>query len=233
MYNKNFKNLIKECSDRTYIGRGNPNAKILFIGKEYSTPNLKHEFEAKYWSEKIYLNELVNLNHKKDVVEGHTWSKYQKLHDYIFERSKTNILNFEDRIFTTEMSEISQKNTRDARKHIDFEEKLQQRKREFFKSEFIQDFPVVVLACSDYIKNNNVIREIDDIFGVGYKDEYPKKTYTKSNWFYSHYNRDRTKLVIHTRQLSGNVLNELLKDMSTVIRRHLIDLNLYKKHDEL
>ena len=137
------------------------------------------------------------------------------------------MFDFEELIFTTEMSEIPQKNTRNAKRNPEFESKLAKRKQEFFKSDFIQNFPVIVLACSDYIKNNDEIREIDEIFGVHYKDEYEKKIYTKSNWFFSHYSNDKTKLVIHTRQLSTNVMSELLANMGEVIRKHLILLNLY------
>ena len=119
------------------------------------------------------------------------------------------------------MSEIPQKNTKFAHKHPEFKSRLINRKKEFFTSDFIQNFPVIVLACSDYIKNNDEVREIDDIFSVKYKDEYEHKVYTKSNWFYSHYNEDNTKLVIHTRQLSANVMKELLENMGEVIKKHL------------
>lgn len=224
MYSENFKKLVEVSSDESYIGRGNPNSKILFVGKEYSKPNENSEFDAKYWKEKISKNESVYLTHKKEVGEGHTWNKYQNLHDYIFEKSKTDMFNFEELIFTTEMSEIPQKNTRTASTNPIFLPKLIKRKQDFFKSAYIQNFPVIVLACSDYIKNNDEIREIDDIFGVHYRDEYEKKIYTKSNWYYSHYNDDKTKLVIHTRQLSTNVMDELLEDMGKLIRQHLISI---------
>ena len=227
MYSSSFKKLINESSDDTYIGRGNINANILFVGKEYSKANENSEFDGKYWKEKVAKNEPVYLTHKKGVGEGHTWSKYQNLHDCIFEKPKTNIFNFEELIFTTEMSEIPQKNTRNAKRNPEFEPRLAKRKQEFFKSDFIQNFPVIVLACSDYIKNNNEVREIDEIFRVHYKDEYEKKIYTKSNWFFTHYNDDKTKLVIHTRQLSTNVMSELLENMGEIIRKHLISLNLH------
>lgn len=227
MYNENFKKLLKVSLDDTYIGRGNPNANILFVGKEYSKCNDKSEFNAKYWNEKIANNEPIYLTHQKAVGEGHTWTKYQALHDYIFDKPKTNNFNFEEVIFTTEMSEIPQKNTRDASKNPDFSPRLTQRKNMFFTSDFIQDFPVVVLACSDYIKNNDEIREIDNIFHVNYNDKYEKKIYTKSNWFFSHYDKDKTKLVIHTRQLSTNVMSKLLEDMGTLIREHLKSRDLY------
>ena len=131
MYSENFKKLVEKSLGETYIGRGNPNAKILFVGKEYSKPNENAEFDANYWKEKISNNESVYLTHKKEVGEGHTWNKYQNLHDCIFEKPKTDMFNFEELIFTTEMSEIPQKNTRIANKNPEFIPKLIKRKQKF------------------------------------------------------------------------------------------------------
>ncbi len=101
---------------------------------------------------------------------------------------------------------------------------LNKRKTFFKNSLFIQQFPVIVLACSDYIKNNDKIREIDEVFNVKY---YSSKIYNINtmNGFYIHYNKDKTKLVIHTRQLSQNVKNDLLQDLGLVIREHLEKLS--------
>ncbi|MBV7282869.1 hypothetical protein, partial [Corynebacterium sp. TAE3-ERU30] len=74
---------------------------------------------------------------------------------------------------------------------------------------------------SDYIKNNDKVREIDDVFGVKF---YKEKIYTEKNKFFLHYNDDKTKLVIHTRQLSSNVKNDLLEDMAKIIIQHLMSL---------
>lgn len=48
--------------------------------------------------------------------------------------------------------------------------------------------------------------------------------YNKGNWFFLHYSPDFKKLVIHTRQLSADVKNELLLDMGKIIRKHLIEI---------
>src|SRR5690554_3272440 len=104
--NESFIKLITESTDNTYIGRGNPNAKILFVGKEYSKPNENAEFDAKYWKEKIAKNERVYLKHlkRKEDKSQHTWKIYQKLYDFIFEEESTNEFNFEEEVFTTEMN---------------------------------------------------------------------------------------------------------------------------------
>jgi hypothetical protein len=66
------------------------------------------------------------------------------------------------------------------------------------------------------------VREIDDIFQVTYDgDDVGKYWYSEGNWFFTHHNSDFSKLVIHTRQLSADVKDDLLKDMSVIIREHL------------
>ena len=127
------------------------------------------------------------------------------------------------------MSEIPQKNTRNASKNIEFKPKLIKRKIDFFKSKFIQDFPVIVLACSNYITPTEIYEIFDVAFEIGGK--YPDDDSTSmQSHFWIHYNKDKNnkpKLVIHTRQLSVDVSNELLKEMGKVIRNHLKSIDLY------
>lgn len=237
MYSKEFKEFVENGQNNPYyVGTGNPNANILFIGKESAISDDNSEGKKWYhknasdWRTHITNNTCEILSYP--IPENHafrkekswgknTWSKYQKLTNYIFDREhKSYFIDFLENVFTTEINDSPNKNTTTANKS-----KLNDRKSLFKESDYIQNFPVIVLACSNYVKNNNEAREIDEIFKVKYSDG---KTYTKTNWFFSHYNDDKTKLVIHTRQLSANVKPELLKDMGEVIREHLITLKLLK-----
>lgn len=240
MYSKDFEEFVNNGVSKYFIGTGNPNANILFIGKEsaISEDNLEskkwYNKNASDWKSHIKNNTCEILSYpipkehifRKEKSWGkNTWSKYQQLSDFIFSKDKKPYyIDFLENVFTTEINDSPNKNTNTANKSS-----LNERKLLFKESKFIQNFPVIVLACSDYIKNNDEIREIDEIFGVHYRDEYEKKIYTKSNWFYSHYNEEKTKLVIHTRQLSTNVMSDLLEEMGKVIRNHLISLNLYSR----
>ena len=58
------------------------------------------------------------------------------------------------------MSNLPSKTTENAKKNPLFKEELEKRKNGFFKTAFIQNFPVVVLACSDYIVNNEKIEKL-------------------------------------------------------------------------
>jgi len=139
------------------------------------------------------------------------------LTNYIFKKEpKPNDIDFLENVFTTEINDAPNKNTSTADKS-----KLNERKSLFKESAFIQGFPVVVLACSNYIKNNEDIREIEEIFGVKYEADFPKNVYNRTNWFFPHYNEIGSKLVIHTRQLSADVKGDLLIDMAEIIRDHL------------
>lgn len=238
--NKNLKNLLDDLNrygleDYDYIGLGNPNSKILFVGKE-AGEKIDYTNNFNEIKEKLKINEgsafkwktnNPDYTHNPDKLKdlSQTWRKYQKLYEYIYEDNKNSeYATFLKEIFTTEMSNLPSETTDNARKHPFFKEELFRRKNSFFRTEFIQSFPVVVLACSDYIENNDKTREIDDIFKVRYFDK--SKEYSKGNQFFIHYGLDensegKRKLVIHTRNLSGNVNNDLLKDMGKLIQNHL------------
>ena len=216
-----------------YIGIGNPNAKILIIGKEGATKE-PEEYEicwASQWQKKIIDNETGNLSYHNPLENngtyrpfrvGDTYTKYQKLHDYIFDESHTSHKKFEvdffKNIFITEMNINRGRNSKETSKLG-----MQKRKEEFFKnSEFIQHFPVVILACGPYIENHNK-KEIDTIFNVSFDKEYKSDESTNAQSFWLHYNVNKSKIVLHTRQLSANVKNTLLKKMADVIKEFLYE----------
>lgn len=237
-HSQEFTGFVHEgTKQKYYIGIGNPYAKILFIGKESAIENediriQEYSKNANDWMGLIENNKgqvlsyAVSKDHDLRAGWGrNTWSKYQKLTDMIFEReSKHFHVDFLERVFTTEINNSPSKQTASADKSS-----LKDRKKLFENSGFIQSFPVVVLACSNYITNIDPNREIDKTFKVTYAgDETGKYTdYKGGNWFYLHYSEDFKKLVIHTRQLSMNVDNKMLEDMGKVIRDHLIRNNLY------
>jgi len=266
-YSDEFKKLINnELQNPTYIGLGNPNAKILIVGKEVSiNPNSVeeiHQLGIKFYKNNIHdwmLNIQNNID-QKDVTEwlpekkesnplyflkgeikknvSYTWKNYEKLHEIIyFEKlipDNLRILEFQKDFFITEMSNFPSKTTHIAQQNKKFKEELEKRKNTFFRSEFIQNFPVVVLACSNYIWNKDNDWQINDIFRVTYDfdKKYSKGVYefSEKNRFWTHYSENGEKLVIHTRQLSNNVKNDMLTEMGTLIKHHLAKLNQYNKN---
>lgn len=237
MYSREFMEFVDKDvvhdGKKSYVGIGNPNSKILLVGKEAAKSKngeINHSNEnANNWcvqianGEKEIMEYDVHENHELRLGWGkNTWSKYQNLIEEIRgEKSKRFYVDFLKYSFTTEINNSASKRTATADKSS-----LVWRMNMFKESAFIQSFPVVILACSNYFTNNDRVREIDDVFGVTYAGHDKKKYwYDPSNWFYLHYNNDQSKLVIHTRQLSANVSNSLIEEMAIIIRCHLKKLN--------
>lgn len=252
-YLESFKNEVLHCNNcGIYIGSGNPNSKILIIGKETATDvenkanRDEHyvrfqregleDFNQNAYKWKLNTKNPVDAHSLPDWIggkdspinsnplfpfkslqvrqlkEGHTWRKYQKLHDLVFfnniSLSKEKEFNFHNEFFLTEMNNSPAKFTKDADRRG-----IPNRKQYFKESAFFQSFPVVVLACSNYINGD----EIKDIFKVSFDRQCGKG----KQLFWTHYNSDRPKLVIHTRQLSTNVSNDLLIEIANEISRFL------------
>lgn len=234
LYKESFRVLVlANVGKDVYLGTGNPDAQILMIGREGATEEDREKINergevsfAKRWLSVVDNNEALNYMENYSMhplSEGHTWSKYQKLHDYIFGESRgsrrQNEFNFKNRFFTTEMNVNRAKKTQHASVAG-----MQERKNNFFGHEFIQQFPVVVLACGNYITNQGTgkEREIDTIFGVTFREEViALQTGKKKYSFWIHRNDNESKLVIHTRQLSTDTPDRLLQKMAETINDHL------------
>lgn len=227
---KSFQNLLTSNPNQ-YIGYGNPNANICFVGKE-ATGMLPIQCglgSTNYWMVSLPIffdrNKADNPN---DPIwkEGHTWNKYQKLHDVIFPElaSKPGTMNFEQRVFVTEMSAAPATTTAIGKSAPGFEEQLALRKRSFFAHPYFKEFKVIVLACSDYIINYGDRREIDTLFDVTFDINGGAHEVGPQNSFWVHHSADGQRMVIHTRQLSGAVSDRLLEEMGAVIREHLAGL---------
>ncbi len=229
---KLFEEFINECENEkeplTFCGQGNPNANILIIGKESTDTS-----EALIRDKIRLCRDKKNRDAPRDInPQNKTWVYYQRLLDEIFHRKSDcpDKWDFEKFAFTTEMNNIPSK-------HSCFKKEIKDginKRLEFFKdSEFIQSFPVVILACSDYIKNDEKNGyQNNNTFGVEFDNEpnndgspkgEHKKEYSKGFWFYTHHSKDKQKLVIHTVQLS-QIQDKMIKDMATVIREHLQSL---------
>ena len=215
-----FEEFINECEKNNQIcGQGNPNADILIIGKE-STDTRE---DALYRNIERCRNKMERDALRPIDPNNKTWANYQNLFDNIYCRKSEFIdkWDFEKYAFTTELSSIPRKNSN----YTEAKPYIKDRLRFFEASEFIKSFPVVILACGGYIKNNYKVREIDDTFHVVYCKEYGSKE--SRNRFWTHIDKkDPRKLVIHTRQFSNGISKDLVKQMAEVIREHLRKLAL-------
>lgn len=240
-YPKDFIELLNRCKangfdDNFIIGSGNPDSRILFVGREPSgdalyTNTLGHYLE----NYKKGITDRWTRYRSQEIVEqgiepsywnnGQTvWYNYQKLFDNIYpekEKDRKQIFDFEEEVFCTEMNGSWSKRTKDAST-----ETIDIRKQVFFRDPYFNRFKVIVLACGNRINNssnNPSKREIDSIFNVSFDKEF---NYSRNNKYWTHYNSDRTLLVIHTRNLSAGVNPTMLKDMGDMIRSFIDSQNM-------
>lgn len=217
---KLFEDFLTQCKNREEIcGQGNPNADILIIGKEPYSEEIIDPIKDR----QKYLDYLIEKNNNcrvhcfnratNDFSKLRTWQNYQKLIFSIYEGIKyneynKNVVDFESFAYTTELS-----STPRPKSDYNLAKGMIQKRLDFFKnSDFIQKFPVVVLACGGYIVNREEkdILQINETFGVQFDNELNSngipKGWHKSErgrmWFATHHSIDGRKLVIHTWQLS-------------------------------
>ncbi len=120
MYSEEFKKFITICEEnKEYVGLGNPNAKILFVGKEAGMEVEKETTHgsAKSWSENDYSKRFTPEDEK--LRNGnHTWQKYQKLYELILDnldvgyyKDDEKEITFVEDVFTTELNNLHAPNT--------------------------------------------------------------------------------------------------------------------------
>lgn len=226
-----FKEFIEECRNRNeWCGQGNPDANILIIGKEpYNDVLITEQGEIQRKLQLQY-DLCMNRNYGRGVRDNNsTWRNYQKLIELIFPQKifNPNVFSFEECAFTTELNTIFR-----PQATLDDEtiRNIKQRLLFFRDSKYVNSFPVVILACGNFISNDEERGFlINNTFGVEYDIESDSKgkprgehkdDYKSGHWFYTHHGDNCKKLVIHTRQLSNLFDYSLLKDIATVIRNH-------------
>lgn len=201
-----------------YIGFGNPNAKILILGKEKGfEPNnfeqLQYESigNPSEWKHYIDNNILINQEsfHQSSLYinafrpytgkmkSGHTWSKYNSLVTNFYPQIKKEQNEFLDYAF---ISEINFEPSRLSKiKKFNHPDRI-----DFLKSDYYKSFNVIICACGGYLTDE----QIESIFDVKYEKDKSLPN-EKFKIF-----RNGERILINTRQLSMNVSNNYLKRIS-------------------
>lgn len=224
-----------------YIGTGNPNADILIIGKEtsinkvdadqykremlnnfhdwktmsiYNPSEVKNYFENGDYSPLYpYKGQIFNIDNGKNKGTSRTWYNYQKLYNLICYKPDNSNIDFHENIFITEVNSTPSRRTKDANTSS-----ICERKDTLLKSEFINDFPIVIISGVGYFEISETRNETEEIFNVKFKtkeiaDEREKQPY----WI--HWSEDGSKLLINTYQLSIGISDNLLSEIAEVIRK--------------
>ena len=230
-YSKEFLDLIaftKKTDD--FIGYGNPNAKILIIGKEEAL-DMGIEDDKRIYEIAVKSNcELWEKNDassitpdsipvwkdskdskdfnplypwKGDELPKGTWTNYQKLINRLYpEADAGKMTTFHQYAFITEFNDLPSKKSK--RKDPEVQQRITHRCKNVLNHPFYKSFPIVIAACGHYVKDYNI--NLEDIFNQKHIEFKPVK---KSAWLNIH--KKDNRILIHTRQLSNAFSRELIK----------------------
>lgn len=247
-----IKDILEYCEkEKLYFGEGNPNAKILIIGKEIgygSEENKKPSLEdileksevenvknLQYWHERLE-NNYVN-NYLKDMEKlfkekpNQTWGNYQKIVNGIKGNNSTEKqFDFLNDCFITELSQISLPNS-DYLKEIKADDIIRknsvEQRENLFRQSFFQKFPIIIMACGHYPTtefNKKMYGkyefDIEEIFNVEYTGNIEGEAGNYYNIHYGKTNNGNDKILIHTRQASMGVTNELLSTIANLCKEY-------------
>ena len=162
-----FKEFLEECKKNNQIcGAGNPYAKILLVGQEHYA---KERIDNKQWIDYLkgnygYCSIDNNPWIMKDENDNRwrhfqnpskTWYYYQHLIEKSLpkrlNRSGRGVRDFEFDAFTTELNNEAKPSSANDREGV--KDNVESRLKIFEQSKYIQSFPVVVLACGNYLIN--------------------------------------------------------------------------------
>lgn len=225
-----------------YIGTGNPNSNILIVGKETaiasdSSEQIEREMEKNFheWKSNVeksdlskieikecdwanpnplypYKGQLHKIDNGKNCGTSRTWYNYQKLINGIFNTPENEKIDFHEKVFITETNSTPSRKTKNAdTSSIGF------RKEKLLGSEFIQSFPVVILAGVGYYEISENINEVESIFGVKFTEKRLAGGKESQPYWIHHCNTPK-KILINTHQLSINVSDALLQEVASIIK---------------
>ena len=242
-----FRNLIDNLSQHDvsdefkFIGTGNPLAKILIIGKEVAIDKDKNPdvYKKEILNNFNDWNNLVDFNldtikdkdwynysplypykgqefkiinkENNNAGTSRTWYNYQKILKFITEGTDNKFIDFHKNIFITEVNSSPSLKTADANR-----DSIKFRKEHLLSSDFFQNFPIVIISGIGYFNIIDGNNEIENIFDVEFKEQ--KFANFSSQPYWIHFNKDRTKIVINTHQLSIGISDKLLKDIANEIK---------------
>lgn len=202
-----------------FLGFGNPNSDILFVGQEMAIDPIKNpvtlEMESyrnpEHWHTLIKEN-ISNLNYSFNSKNGFlnprkpyntktkgTWRSYQQLIEKIKNLEFAEDPDFFNHCFITEM------NISTSKKQLGFQDC--EVRDLLLQNDFYKTFPITILATGSYIHRNKIER----VFRVKHSELKSNSEPNKRLEIY--FNEDKSRVLINTRQLSNFRFNGEEKDL--------------------
>jgi len=262
MYTEKFKQVVQYCKENNlFVGYGNPNGKVLVIGKEAAhvdgdIQQLKEtkerfcDINIKSWEEVLSENEVPNYDGENPAIErfeeikkpqygwgcqnnkvskklksgeysegtSSTYLNYEKLYEQLFlQGEKLKKINFQKEFFITELSDYPTKESYNDKEIEALRQQSIEERKPLFELPFFKEFPIVIVAAGDYpIKYKFDMQQIFDVQWEGKTIQVGEKY-----WYNLHYSKDNKRILIHTRQLSNRVSNELIVAIANEAKKFL------------
>ena len=259
MYTEKFKQVVQYCKENNlFVGYGNPNGKVLVIGKEaahVAKEDLTEHLEKKkeellqsnvaQWEHILSSREVPNydgerpisdenplyaygnqynkrdnLNNKKgnpyNGGTSDTYTKYEKLYEQLFlQGEKLKKINFQKEFFITELSDYPTKESYNDKEVEALRQQSIEERKPLFALPFFKDFPIVIVAAGDYPSRYQI--DLEKTFDVVYKGEIE----VRKDRYFLHFSKDNKRILIHTRQLSNSVSDELIAVIASEAKKFL------------
>jgi hypothetical protein len=229
---KEYLNKVAKYDATKYIGAGNPNAEILIISKEilvksdeqYDREITKNHYN---WVNNIQTEDLVIGEYPADDYNpmfpykgkllkaergGHTWRKYQKLCDLIYEKDEKKVadkFDFQNTFFLTEINSTQDDKATNYK-----------RKDMFGELDFFKQFKVIIIdGLSSYDikkREDKPTNEIEFKFNVRY-NEMREPVDKQRFWIFN--SPDNKRTIIQTGKLNGkNLADEYITELAAYIQ---------------
>ena len=261
MYTEKFKQVVQYCKENNlFVGYGNPNGKVLVIGKEaahVAKEDLTEHLEKKkeellqsnvaQWEHILSSGEVPNYDRERPISDENplyaygnqynkrdnlnnkkgnpynggtsdTYTKYEKLYEQLFlQGEKLEKINFQKEFFITELSDYPTKESYNDKEIEVLRQQSIEERKPLFTLPFFKDFPIVIVAAGHYPKRYKF--DMQQIFDVQWEGK-PIKIGEKY-WYNLHFSKDNKRILIHTRQLSNRVSNELITTIASEAKKFL------------
>lgn len=250
-YSKEFRNLLYSADKHTFIGAGNPNAKILFVANEMAIPDEKGpQYEREIlnnrqnWidnaQEKIDFDNLPNSVFRHEL--------YNPLHPY-----KGQVMKIDNgrnggvsRMWYNQQKLSNLIFGPDNKEPINFHkycfstefsvvpakssklvdpmlrtESIQAR-LSLFRHPFFLEFPVIIVACGHYVRDIPVLNDLTEVFRT---DDVKIFHYdgpgSNKEWINVHHNDDGRQILLHTKHFSSSISDDYLLRIASICKKTL------------
>lgn len=267
-YTNEFKEAVTFAeNENLFLGYGNPNGKVLMIGKECSFDHNHKEDTDSFYEEIIQVRNnnnkkntgswlknieekftpnwvsdlasnlqddnpftawwnqrnIINRRLKNGAWNGGTsttYTYYQKIYQNVFlNGNKEERINFQKEFFITELNDFPSKKSFNLPRLNELRIDSIRSRMDLLNKSFFRSFPVVIIASGHYPRDHNF--DIEKTFKVDYIGNTTK---VGNSWYNLHHSKDDKRLVIHTRQLSNGVTNDLVNAISNEVKSFLLKL---------